>query len=208
MAINMPLAPLRFSVYLPAVRSVTGTRPRGGVVTQRTANPCTPVRFRARPPLLLPCLFVARVGLSRCPAIARGSFSVAPLPLDHERPPPAAHRRKILRQHQQAERNHPETEHRKKSEHAANDQGGSQCDSHRCLLRQAEMPGSDLNLAPAGVEIEKAFLGHRRRICLWSLQDHLIDPRIMPRTWALTVGLARTTHFLQKPLGKSERHLL
>lgn len=25
-------------------------RPRGGVVTQRTANPCTPVRFRAWPP--------------------------------------------------------------------------------------------------------------------------------------------------------------
>ena len=25
--------------------------PRGGVATQRTANPCTPVRFRARPPL-------------------------------------------------------------------------------------------------------------------------------------------------------------
>ncbi len=25
-------------------------RPRGGVVTQRTANPCTPVRFRPRPP--------------------------------------------------------------------------------------------------------------------------------------------------------------
>ena len=29
-------------------------RPRGGVVTQRTANPCTPVRFRARPPTLIP----------------------------------------------------------------------------------------------------------------------------------------------------------
>src|ERR1700743_2271883 len=27
-----------------------GDWPRGGVVTQRTANPCTPVRFRARPP--------------------------------------------------------------------------------------------------------------------------------------------------------------
>ena len=25
-------------------------RPRGGVVTQRIANPCTPVRFRTRPP--------------------------------------------------------------------------------------------------------------------------------------------------------------
>ena len=28
-------------------------RPDGGVVTQRTANPCTPVRFRLGPPLLL-----------------------------------------------------------------------------------------------------------------------------------------------------------
>ena len=27
-------------------------RPRGGVVTQRIANPCTPVRFRAWPPIL------------------------------------------------------------------------------------------------------------------------------------------------------------
>ena len=27
-------------------------RPRGGVATQRTANPCTPVRFRARPPII------------------------------------------------------------------------------------------------------------------------------------------------------------
>ena len=29
-------------------------RPRGGTVTQRTANPCNPVRFRARPPLNRP----------------------------------------------------------------------------------------------------------------------------------------------------------
>src|ERR1700754_2208223 len=28
------------------------SRPDGGVVTQRTANPCTPVRFRLGPPLL------------------------------------------------------------------------------------------------------------------------------------------------------------
>jgi hypothetical protein len=175
-AFKMPLAQLRFSVYLPAVRSVTGLRPRGGVVTQRTANPCTPVRFRARPPFLLPCLFPACFGFSRCTAVARWSFSVTPLRLDHERPPPAAHNRKILRQHQQAERNHPEAEHRKKPEHAADNQGGSQRDSHRCPLWQAEMPGSDLNLAPTGVEMEKTFLGHRRRICLWSLRDHLIDP--------------------------------
>src|SRR5262249_33154760 len=29
--------------------------PRGGVVTQRTANPCTPVRFRPWPPLPTHC---------------------------------------------------------------------------------------------------------------------------------------------------------
>ena len=29
-------------------------RPRGGVVTQRTANPCTPVRFRPWPPAFAP----------------------------------------------------------------------------------------------------------------------------------------------------------
>ncbi len=39
-----------------AARSPAMSRPgwpRGGVVTQRTANPCTPVRFRARPPPFL-----------------------------------------------------------------------------------------------------------------------------------------------------------
>src|SRR5690606_10289512 len=35
---------------LPALHGL-GTRPDGGVVTQRTANPCTPVRFRLGPPL-------------------------------------------------------------------------------------------------------------------------------------------------------------
>src|SRR5580698_7422084 len=34
-------------------RATASARPRGGVATQRTANPCTPVRFRARPPDLI-----------------------------------------------------------------------------------------------------------------------------------------------------------
>ena len=38
-------------VYLQIVE-IAANWPRGGVVTQRTANPCTPVRFRARPPSL------------------------------------------------------------------------------------------------------------------------------------------------------------
>jgi hypothetical protein len=34
----------------PLASRARASRPRGGVATQRTANPCTPVRFRARPP--------------------------------------------------------------------------------------------------------------------------------------------------------------
>src|SRR5690606_21559522 len=37
-----------------ARRYTTRVRPGGGVVTQRIANPCTPVRFRSRPPILPP----------------------------------------------------------------------------------------------------------------------------------------------------------
>src|SRR5215210_4114175 len=53
-------------------------RPRGGVVTQRTANPCTPVRFRARPP-------------SKKPAGEAGFFVVAERALGAlPKPPPVA----------------------------------------------------------------------------------------------------------------------
>src|SRR5688500_6662400 len=38
-------------------------RPDGGVVTQRTANPCTPVRFRLGPPAYI----LARRGRGRTP---------------------------------------------------------------------------------------------------------------------------------------------
>jgi glutaminase len=38
------------AVWAPGLDKHGNSRPRGGVVTQRTANPCTPVRFRARPP--------------------------------------------------------------------------------------------------------------------------------------------------------------
>jgi hypothetical protein len=33
--------------------AICAVGPRGGVVTQRSAKPCTPVQFRAWPPLLL-----------------------------------------------------------------------------------------------------------------------------------------------------------
>ena len=39
---------------VPAIENhtIAAGRPDGGVVTQRTANPCTPVRFRLGPPPL------------------------------------------------------------------------------------------------------------------------------------------------------------
>ena len=61
-----PIWEARFQLFLalgsdPSLRAVPAVamrrawghalRPRGGVATQRTANPCTPVRFRARPPI-------------------------------------------------------------------------------------------------------------------------------------------------------------
>src|SRR6185369_10208157 len=44
------------SCYVKAFRIAPGrlAGPRGGVVTQRIANPCIPVRFRTWPPTLLP----------------------------------------------------------------------------------------------------------------------------------------------------------
>jgi hypothetical protein len=44
-------APAAGTFKQPLLQGIDGAvRPRGGVVTQRTANPCTPVQFRARPP--------------------------------------------------------------------------------------------------------------------------------------------------------------
>ena len=50
MTLRLPLRERIASAPLPVSRG--RARPDGGVVTQRTANPCTPVRFRLGPPLL------------------------------------------------------------------------------------------------------------------------------------------------------------
>ncbi len=46
-----------------------GRRPDGGVVTQRIANPCTPVRFRLGPPISLH-LICDRHCYAPCPVCA------------------------------------------------------------------------------------------------------------------------------------------
>src|SRR5262249_51441155 len=46
-------------------------RPRGGVVTQRSAKPCTPVQFRAWPPTPIRQFRKPRAGTARSEAPAR-----------------------------------------------------------------------------------------------------------------------------------------
>src|SRR3954464_14673214 len=49
----VPVALCRQAIYDPSLLLMGGGRPRGGVVTQRTANPCTGVRFPPRPPIFI-----------------------------------------------------------------------------------------------------------------------------------------------------------
>ena len=147
-------------------RSVTGARPRGGVVTQRTANPCTPVRFRARPPLSIFQIRCVPLPLPvgwASPACA--PVRAAPLHAHHEIPPPPPNHWQILRQHQKPEGNHPEAEHRQEPQGSAGNQPCPQRDAGARVLRQMEMTGSDADLAAGCIEMEDGFFRHGVRTC-------------------------------------------
>jgi len=135
------------------------------IPTLEPASPCTPVRFRAKPSFLTPLFFTVFSRAVRRRAIALGSFSSAAFHPDHKRPAPAADNGQILRQHQQAERNHPETQNRQKSKCSTDNQASTECDSHRSSARQAEKLRSDVNLAPASMKIEKTLARHQARPC-------------------------------------------
>ena len=83
----------------------------------------------------------------------------------------------------------------------------SERDSHRCALRKAKKLRTDTDFAPACMEIEKTISGHRAGLPLAVMRAFRAACDRSHR-WALRTFLARSTHFLQKPLGKSERHLL
>src|SRR4029078_10630093 len=90
-----------------------------GVVTQRTANPRTPVRFRAWPPILAqsrqPNLVLPHLGLARGCRCARLGFIALPvaMPPHGELTTPAADDGNVDRKHEKPERDHPEAEARK-----------------------------------------------------------------------------------------------
>jgi hypothetical protein len=73
---------------------------------------------------------------------------------DHQKDlPPAPHRRQILGQNQEPERNHPETEHRQESKKTAENQARAQHNSRRRAARQMETLWSRSGVSPrAGVE--------------------------------------------------------
>lgn len=79
-------------------------------------------------------------------SLARATPS-PPLPPYGETPPPAARRSEVMRQDEQAERYHPETEDGQKTEDAAQDQQRTDPDSQETRLRQRDTAAKEVNPA-------------------------------------------------------------
>src|SRR3990170_4919504 len=123
--------------------------PRGGVVTQRTANPRTPVRFWAWPPIsstetapasILPANARAspHLRLWRLLVLCGGSLItlLVAVPPDGELTPPAPHDGEIDREHEEPERDHPETEHGKEAHEPSGDKQDAEAHPDGPRLRQ------------------------------------------------------------------------
>jgi hypothetical protein len=134
------------------------SRPRGGVVTQRTANPCTPVRFRARPPFISsliidPFLPQASIRTRRLSLPAQGSASSrSAFPerttCDLSSPPAPPTKRQIEGEHQQSKRKHPESKHRQESENSAENEAHAQCDSQGRRAAADQTPLDPIRISP------------------------------------------------------------
>ena len=177
-----------------------GTRPRGGVVTQRTANPCTPVRFRARPPLSLnqirqpafrPALLGAVALCDGAPfepqatsATAARSADPATVPAvraeSSRTPVPARNPALLPRQGRLPARF--------AFAHAAE----ARKTSIRCESRHGRH------------ETGKQHFSTGRPDWSLPLNRHVAGPN----RWVLGTVRTRSTQILEKQLGKSERHLL
>src|SRR6185312_12716548 len=131
--------------------------PRGGVVTQRTANPRTPVRFRAWPPILAqsrkPNFELPYLGLARRRRGARLGFIVLPvaMPPHGELTTPAADDGNVDREHEKPERDHPEAEHRQEPKQAQGDEQDAEPDADQLRFWQMPMAVEDAD-----------FMGHAR----------------------------------------------
>jgi len=78
---------------------------------------------------------------------ASGFFSSSTCPAHRHSAPPAARHRDVLRQNQKAERQHPETQHRKKAEQTAGNEGKAEADAGSARPRQAKFAVCNLDLA-------------------------------------------------------------
>lgn len=89
---------------------------------------------------------------------AFGFFSASARPADRHASSPAAGQRNILRQNQETERQHPETQHRKKAEEATRDKGHAEADARAARLRKPELAVRNLDLAIRYLKICHVFL--------------------------------------------------
>ena len=73
----------------------------------------------------------------------------------HVKPPaPAPYEGKVVRQHDQAERNHPETENRQEAKNTAENQHAANGDATKARLRQPHTPRADDEFMRAGIYAE------------------------------------------------------
>ena len=83
----------------------------------------------------------AGIGSSRPPA-----FPAPALPPHNNTPTPATNRGEFIRQHQQSDRNHPETENRQEAEQSEDDKNDPNGDPERARTRHGEIPAKYGNL--------------------------------------------------------------
>ena len=131
--------------------------PRGGVVTQRTANPCTPVRFRARPPksqlfqpVSTPIPFGAGTVVAELAGKRRPTV-IEPQTKSHSHPSvQSPGSRRVDREDREPHRDHPESQHRQETEQSSDDQSDTQS------LAQPWMP-RNRDLSTCQIDLRHAF---------------------------------------------------
>jgi hypothetical protein len=143
-------------------------------------------------------------------------------PPDVKPPAPAPHEGKVVRQHDQAERHHPETENRQEAKNTAEDQRAANGDAQRrdcgSRIRHVPMTSSCVRASMpnflvfrcSAIKFHLSNIWHARLpdipgvAQVWRCGNQRC---ISPFTWGVVHNPTRLCVFFEKPLGKSEKHL-
>jgi len=93
---------------------------------------------------------------STVPSLGRPSASRVspPVPPDRQPPPKPARERQIMREHQEAERQHPEAEDGQETQQAAENEGHAECHPRDARARHADAEGAEHKPAACMIDAE------------------------------------------------------